>query len=101
MVKRYNKRMDYRLNIMTLYSGAGKFDLSNKSVVHAASPCAGIEGFLVIAHLCTVSRKYVGALFLFTGLSSNGKDTIKNRDLGSIPGSPFFLCRSCSAILRH
>jgi len=38
--------MDYTLNT-TLYSGAGKFDLSNKSVVHAVSPCAGIEGFLV------------------------------------------------------
>ncbi len=39
--------MDCRLNITTLYSGAGKFDLSNKSAVHASSPCAGIEGFLV------------------------------------------------------
>ena len=54
-----------------------------------ATTCIDSVGFLYSAHLCT-RGKYVGALFLFTGLSSNGKDTINHRDTGSIPVSPFY-----------
>ena len=41
----YNKDVRYRTRNRTLYSGAGLFDLSNMSVSHARSACAGIEGF--------------------------------------------------------
>jgi len=58
--------MDYKQNT-TLYSGAGKFDLSNILVVHAVT-CAGIEGFFIRrSSLCMLTQytKRIAPFYVF------------------------------------